>query len=101
MADKVELLMNIVGTELRRAQAAHKPMTSAHEGYAVIQEELDELWKEVKTNPPDRRKMAVEAIQTAAMAIRLCLDVLLPDGGRNPETNWTLFLARLDEGGEE
>lgn len=92
MADQVELLMNIVGKELRRAQAAHKPMASAHEGYAVIKEELEELWTEVKANPPDKRKMAVEAIQTAAMAARLCLDVLLPDGGRNQETNWTRFL---------
>lgn len=92
MSDQVELLMNIVGTELRKAQAAHGPMVSAHEGYAVIKEELDELWEEVKTNPPDRRKMAVEAIQIAAMAARLCLDVLLPDGGQNQETNWTRFL---------
>ena len=106
MADNVEILMSIIGVELRKAQAIHKSMRSSHEGYAVIKEELDELWLEVKVNPPNNHAIAREAIQTAAMAARLCLDVLLPPPGRNPETEWVEFLrehqpvTRLDEGGE-
>lgn len=92
MADNVEVLMDIIGVELRKAQSRHKSLRSAHEGYAVIKEELDELWDEVKTNPPNNHAIAREAIQTAAMAARLCLDVLLPPLGRNPETDWFDFL---------
>lgn len=65
--------------ELSAAMGANKPMNSLHEGYAVIAEELDELWDEVKTNPhknPERNAHArKEAIQLAAMAIRIVMDV--------------------------
>jgi hypothetical protein len=35
--------------EYERAAARHGAFNSGHEGYAVIREELDELWDEVKT----------------------------------------------------
>ena len=35
--------------EYERAAARHSAFNSGHEGYAVIREELDELWGEVKT----------------------------------------------------
>ena len=54
-------------------------MQSAHEGYAVLLEEVDELWDEVKKNPSKYahrdKDMRKEAIQIAAMAIRFVLDV--------------------------
>lgn len=68
------------GRELRRAQEKHGPMHGAHEGYAVILEELDELWDEVKAQKPDVAKMRKEALQVAAMALRFIHDVC--DGGR-------------------
>ena len=45
---------------------------SAHEGYAVILEELDELWDHVKTNQSKRDipAMRKEAAQIAACALR-------------------------------
>ena len=51
---------------------------SGHEGKAVIEEELDELWEEVKkkalgTSP----KMLDEAIQVGAMAARFIADICL------------------------
>ncbi len=71
---RVRKLFQEVGEELNRATAKHGPMRSAHEGYAVLKEEVDELWDDIKTNAPlaDQRK---EAIQIAAMAIRYILDV--------------------------
>lgn len=60
--------------ELERATALHGPMNSAHEGYAVLQEEVDELWEEVKTNPRNDVAMRKEAVQVAAMAIRFLMD---------------------------
>ena len=50
-------------------------MRSAHEGYAIILEELDELWDEVKKKQPDREKMVKEAKQVAAMALRFMLEI--------------------------
>ncbi len=67
-------IAEIVLAELLRARAMFGPMASAHEGYAVILEELDELWWEVK-HGDDREAMAREAIQVAAMAIRFVADV--------------------------
>ena len=63
--------------ELDRAILKHAPMHSLHEGYAVILEELDELWEEVRAWQPgaDLTKARKEAIQVAAMALRLVHDV--------------------------
>ena len=56
---------------------SHSKWNSAHEGYAVILEELDELWDEVKKSRLSRsqERLHDEARQVAAMAIRFMLDV--------------------------
>ena len=70
--DKAEAL---VSSELTKALAKHRPMTSLHEGYAVILEELDELWDEVKRQKPDHDALVKEAAQVAAMGLRFLIDV--------------------------
>jgi hypothetical protein len=37
--------------ELERAESKFAPFNSSHEGYAVLLEEVDELWEIVKLNP--------------------------------------------------
>lgn len=69
----VRALRETIG-ELGRARATHAPMHSAHEGYAVLLEEVDELWHAIKHESPDRQRE--EAIQVAAMALRMLIDVL-------------------------
>lgn len=64
-----------VERELGRAQDKFPPFNSAHEGYAVILEELDELWQEVKDKAGQPHKVREEAIQVAAMAVRFIVDV--------------------------
>ncbi len=66
-----------VVAELKRASAKFPPFNGPHEGYAVILEELDELWEEVKASKPtaDRAAMRAEAVQVAAMAMRFIVDV--------------------------
>lgn len=66
-----------VRTELESATTHHPPMVSAHEGYAVILEELDELKEHVWMKPKlrDVRAMREEARQVAAMAVRFMIDV--------------------------
>lgn len=79
-----------VGDELTRARGAFRPMISAHEGFAILKEEVDELWDEVRKSPryweqaatglqtPDAMRLDAlrrEAVQVAAMAVRFMLDV--------------------------
>lgn len=46
---------------------------TAHEGFAVIYEELDELWDEVKSNgTPERLRR--EALQVAAVALQFAAE---------------------------
>ena len=75
MSHKANMLA--VMTELNRAIRKFKGFNSAHEGYAVILEELDELWDEVKKNQKTRsvERMRYEATQVAAMALRFIEDV--------------------------
>lgn len=61
--------------ELGRARQLHGAMRGPHEGYAVILEELDELWDEVRAKEPDYGRMRKEALQIAAMALRFVYDV--------------------------
>jgi hypothetical protein len=59
--------------ELRPAAWLFRPAHSPHEGYAILREEVDELWDEVKANHIDEGIR--EAIQVAAMAIRYVYDI--------------------------
>lgn len=69
-----EILMEI-DAELKRARAKFPTgFHNAHEGYAVLLEEVDELWAEIKHGKL-RRLARREAIQVAAMAVRLIADV--------------------------
>jgi len=70
-ADAFEL----VETELRKAMADHGSMKSPHEGWAVILEEVEELWDEIKLRKPDEHRMQKEAVQVAAMGIRFLIDL--------------------------
>lgn len=71
--------------ELQQAQEKFDPFASAHEGYAVLLEEVDELWHEVKHGSLDRQRE--EAVQVAAMALRFLVDVTPFDGGHIGSTN--------------
>jgi len=79
----VEQVCELIGDELRRATKKHAPMMSAHEGYAVILEEVDELWDEIKEQYPNKGKQLEEAIQVAAMAARFVLDVCCKETNGN------------------
>ena len=67
-----------VAQELKRAREKNKPFNSFHEGYAVLLEEVDELWDEVKKKASKRSKesMQEEVIQIAAMCQRFYEDLL-------------------------
>jgi hypothetical protein len=70
-------MMTAILTEYESASSKYPPFNSTHEGYAVIKEEIDELWDMVKTNKGllGNSEMKKEAIQIAAMAMRFIKDL--------------------------
>jgi hypothetical protein len=61
-----------VYAEMVRGHALHGRYNSDHEAYAVLLEELDEVWDEVKlrSEKRDYSRMRSELIQVAAVACR-------------------------------
>ena len=53
-------------------------MLSAHEGYAVIKEEFDELWDIVKQKQNDRNydELRKETIQLGAMVLAFLVEIV-------------------------
>jgi hypothetical protein len=71
---RIDWLLKRTGDELRRAVERFPAFNSPHEGWAVIHEELDEMWDHCRANTgrsPDAHR---EAIQVAAMALRYVMD---------------------------
>lgn len=66
--------------EYEKAALTHGDFNSPHEGYAVIKEELDKLWDEIKRKDPSKKAMKREAIQVAAMALRFLYDCCRDSG---------------------
>jgi hypothetical protein len=50
----------------------HGPMMSFHEGFAILKEEVDELWDDVKANLSGDNP-EIECIQIAAVAMRMAI----------------------------
>ena len=59
--------------EHNRAAKKFGGFASRHEGHAVLLEEVDELWDEIKCNGSDE-KIKKEAIQVAAMGLRFLIE---------------------------
>ena len=63
--------------ELEHARKKFPPMASAHEGYAVILEELDELWDIIKQKQTERDyiKLRKETVQLGAMVLAFLIEI--------------------------
>lgn len=72
---KPERALALVKEELECATLKFGHFASCHEGYAIIKEELDELWAAIKDQKVDHGHIAREAEQVAAMAIRFLVDL--------------------------
>lgn len=64
--------------ELAKAREKFGPMASAHEGYAVIAEEMDELWDIVKQKQTARDyvEMRKEVVQLGAMVLAFLVEIV-------------------------
>lgn len=67
-----------VAREVRRSTAINGTFINLHEAYAVILEELDEVWDEIKKKVCERDPELIrkELVQVAAMAVRTIVDVV-------------------------
>ena len=77
---KFDEAQELIIEEYIKASTAFPPMRSRHEGYAILKEEVDELWDNIKEastlDVSERRREAltIEAKQVGAMALRFLID---------------------------
>jgi NTP pyrophosphatase (non-canonical NTP hydrolase) len=78
----IEAIVEEARAEVAQASENWPAWNSAHEGFAILLEEVDELKAHVWTKQKNRDVAAMrkEAIQVAAMAMRFAHDIC--DGGR-------------------
>ena len=70
------IIASFMVEELDRANQIYgTSFASAHEGYAVMLEEMDELFDEVRKKSPDQERMREEAMQVGAMAIKFIISL--------------------------
>lgn len=72
---KMEQFFNEVMSEYVRARKKFGPFDNAHEGYAVILEELEEIWDHIRCNA-NYSEMELEVIQLATMAFAFWLELV-------------------------
>jgi len=72
-----QVILFEVMQELSKAAKKFPPFKSEHEGYAILFEEVDELWDAIKNTRTKNHDVYVrgEAIQVAAMALRFLIDI--------------------------
>ncbi len=79
MASKYQENLNQAFEDVRRellgALVKNGPFGSRHEGYAIMLEEVDELWDEIKQDG-ESSKVYAEAMQVAAMATEIMVNEL-------------------------
>ena len=68
----LDMLMALIELEFVNATSKFGSFHNTHEGYAVLKEEVDELWDEVKAN--NTKGACDEAVQVGAMALRFLFD---------------------------
>ena len=69
---KIDDSFKCIEIEFLRASDLYPDLHSNHEAYAVIKEEIDELWDEIKKSKDTRgnKEIRNELIQIGAMVIR-------------------------------
>jgi hypothetical protein len=71
-------MMDAIWSQVNYGRMTFGSFRNAHEGFAVMLEEVDELWDSIKLNQkkhPERDNLIWhEAVQVAAMAIRIIME---------------------------
>lgn len=73
---KMDIMLEEMKIEYLSARSTHSEFNSMHEGYAVIKEEFDELWDEIKKREPNHSKLEKEGIQVGAMMLAFLVELI-------------------------
>lgn len=70
-------ILKAISDEVERAKRHGEKFASLHEGYAVILEEIDEVWDITRQKRRDRSALEIqkEFIQIGAMAVKALLSI--------------------------
>lgn len=71
---------DLVNKELTNVRKKHGPQRNCHEGYAILLEEVDELWEEVRKKQKlrDPKRLLAELVQIGSCAQKMAEDVVIP-----------------------
>lgn len=69
----IQEIIKDVMDEISFAEKKYSPYRSSYEGYAIIKEEVDELWEEVKRKDKNYARQYTEAKHIACTAIRFMI----------------------------
>ena len=72
---KFNSIVEMATIEFDFATSKFGAFNNSHEGYAVLKEEIDELWDEIKDKQRSEQLLK-EAIQVIAMGIRFVYDLV-------------------------
>lgn len=72
--------LELVGGEVDFALEKWGEFQSYHEGYAVLLEEVDELWSEIKAKNHNDSTIIFESKQVAAMAVKMMMLAMKNNG---------------------
>lgn len=70
-SERLWMFLDKIEYEARRAFAIYNGFASPHEGYAVIKEEVDEFWDDIKDDKYSHA--SEEAMKIAAMCVQFAL----------------------------
>ena len=71
----VDDAIDLIRQEYEKAGIKFSRFNSCHEGYAIIKEEIDELWERIKEKDKDWDEIQKEIKQVGAMALRFMVDL--------------------------
>lgn len=77
--EKLKIILEEIEEEFRRASKLHAKMNTPHEGFAILNEEVDELWDGVRRKEifnGRNNRLHEECVQVGAMAIRFLHDTV-------------------------
>ena len=73
---ETQTAIDLIVKEFNKASEKFPDFNSAHEGYAVLLEEVEKLWDEIKVN--NDKRFAPEAVQAGAMCLRFLVNICEP-----------------------
>lgn len=96
-ARPLENILSRVSLEVTAACAKHpKPYNSPHEGWAVIKEEVDELWEHVRSDTGRTPAAGKEAIHIAVTAVRYVMSLTDPAEAHSGDYEYTIVGVHTD-----